>query len=188
MLLPDSFDASASDRITFVPLQLSDVPQLYGWVKTPHVRAWWDSPDTCEAFAEQVAPLLTGQSAKRPYLIRCDERPIGYIQRFRIRQVPLYWSAYQIQEEAVGVDLYIGDEHYLHRGLGPRIVEQFVRGLVFADETVDSCIIGPEPDNHAAIRAYEKAGFAYLKTVLLPELGEHLYLMRLARDASISSV
>ena len=35
--------------------------------------------------------------------------------------------------------------------------------------------------NRAAIRAYEKAGFTYLKTVEIPDEDDPEYLMRLAR-------
>ena len=47
---------------------------------------------------------------------------------------------------------------------------------------VDSCIIGPAQNNHAAIRAYEKAGFKYLKTVSIPGELEPEYLMRIGRE------
>ena len=44
-----------------------------------------------------------------------------------------------------------------------------------------SCIIDPEPDNKIAIRAYEKAGFRYLKTVQIPTEAHPSYLMRIER-------
>ncbi len=60
--------------------------------------------------------------------------------------------------------------------------------MVFHEYKVDSCIIGPAQSNHAAIRAYEKAGFKYLKTVSLPDEPEPEYLMRLCRDEFEESV
>lgn len=44
---------------------------------------------------------------------------------------------------------------------------------------VESCIIDPEPTNKAAIRAYEKAGFKYEKTIQVPTEAEPSYVMRI---------
>jgi aminoglycoside 6'-N-acetyltransferase len=44
-----------------------------------------------------------------------------------------------------------------------------------------SCIIDPEPANRIAIRAYEKAGFRYVKTVKVPAEPQPAYLMRISR-------
>ena len=47
---------------------------------------------------------------------------------------------------------------------------------------MDLCVIGPTRSNIAAIRAYEKAGFRFLKNYLEPESREPKhYLMQLTR-------
>ncbi len=47
---------------------------------------------------------------------------------------------------------------------------------------MDLCVIGPTRSNAAAIRAYEKAGFRFLKTYLEPDSREpEHYLMELIR-------
>jgi RimJ/RimL family protein N-acetyltransferase len=46
---------------------------------------------------------------------------------------------------------------------------------------VASCVIGPEPKNAAAIRAYAKAGFRHWKTIQQPDEPEPEWLMRLAK-------
>lgn len=54
--------------------------------------------------------------------------------------------------------------------------------MVFGKTDAESCIVGPEPANQVAIRAYEKAGFRYLKTVEVTEEDQPEYLMRVTRD------
>jgi RimJ/RimL family protein N-acetyltransferase len=108
-----------------------------------------------------------------------DARPVGYIQVFRVQAIPHYRAAYDLEEEAAGIDLYIGDTGYLHRGLGLAVLRRFLAEIVFRGPAVVGCVIGPEPENLAAMRAYEKAGFRHLKTVTLPDSGERHYLMRL---------
>ena len=42
-------------------------------------------------------------------------------------------------------------------------------------------IIAPEPGNKRAVRSYEKAGFRHVKTVFVPDSGEHEYVMEQIR-------
>ena len=58
---------------------------------------------------------------------------------------------------------------------------KFLSTVVFADELPTECIIGPEIENHRAIRSYQKAGFSYWKTVQIPGERAPEYLMRIAR-------
>jgi RimJ/RimL family protein N-acetyltransferase len=54
--------------------------------------------------------------------------------------------------------------------------------VLVARYAVDQCVIGPTASNVAAIRAYEKAGFRFLKTYLEPHSREQEhYLMELTR-------
>ncbi|MBI4642138.1 MAG: GNAT family N-acetyltransferase [Candidatus Tectomicrobia bacterium] len=77
--------------------------------------------------------------------------------------------------------MFIGEADYIHKGLGSSILRTFLREIVFATSDAVSCIIGPEPKNKVAIRAYEKAGFSYLKTIQIPDEEEPEYLMRIER-------
>ncbi len=73
-------------------------------------------------------------------------------------------------------------EEYLYRGLGGEILRRFLVEVVFRDERVRVCVIGPESKNVAAIRAYEKAGFRFFKTIQVPGEPEPEHLMRIGRE------
>ena len=87
-----------------------------------------------------------------------DGSPVGFIQ---------YYNAYQIgdgwwENEPIGtfgVDLMIGTLEHMGKGLGPKILEQFIELLQSREPTAKTIIIDPNPDNHRAIRSFEKAGF-----------------------------
>lgn len=70
----------------------------------------------------------------------------------------------------------------LHRGLGPRILRQFVGAIVFRDKAITTCFIDPSPRNRGAIRAFEKAGFRYVATGTDPDTGAAVYLMHITRS------
>lgn len=168
-------------QIAFRPLREKDIARVYRWRCLPHVLEWWHG-DTYEAIEAKLTRRIRGEAPVACFLILYSGAPIGYIQTFRLRDFPEYASRVgESGEEAAGVDLFIGEEGYLHRGLGALILRAFLREIVFADPTVASCLIDPEPDNTIAIRAYAKAGFRYLKTIEGEQPEERAYLMRLAR-------
>jgi RimJ/RimL family protein N-acetyltransferase len=173
-------------RIAFRRLRLDDMISIHRWLETDHVARWFsDEGKTYEAVVKRYAPKADDSYPTKGYVICIDERPIGFIQTYRIADWPQYARHVHVNEVAAGLDLFIGEPDCAHRGLGSRIIGQFVRDVVFADEAVASCIIGPDVTNRIAIRAYEKAGFRYLKTISIPGEKNPEYLMRLGRDEAL---
>jgi RimJ/RimL family protein N-acetyltransferase len=171
------------ERIGFRRMMPDDLPLLHRWLQVPEVLKWWwgGVAPSDEAVSEKYGPYTRGESLTDPYLILHAEQPIGYIQTYRLRDYPEYAAAVGIDEEAAGVDLLIGEVDYLHRGLGKDILRRFLRDIVFAPEDIASCIIGPSEKNAIAIRAYEKAGFRFLKTIPSENEPTPEYLMRIDR-------
>src|SRR5262249_11369177 len=161
---------------TFRPLAYDDLPLMVRWLNTPHVREWWrHDPSTLEEAVAKCAPRIEGREATAAYVILCDERPIGYIQVYRIADWPEYARAVAVEEGAAGADLFIGEAGHVHRGLGAPILHAFLREVVFAMPGVICCVVGPAASNASAIRAYEKAGFRHVKTVVVPGEDEPEY-------------
>src|SRR5258708_5300557 len=165
--------------IAFRPVLPEDVPLIFMWYQEPHVIEWYsfDEPKTLEATAAKFADIFSGKDPVSAFLMLTDGAPIGYIQAYQIGDHDEYAKALQVHPNAVGVDLFIGEPDYVHRGLGSRILKQFVRQIVFEEMSAEYCVIGPETGNKIAIRAYEKAGFEYIKTVDVPGVRSPEYLM-----------
>ena len=53
--------------------------------------------------------------------------------------------------------------------------------VIFADPAVPRCFIDPEQINKAAIRAYEKAGFTFVRDVADDGEGKTVHLMEMTR-------
>lgn len=167
------------DRLSFRRLDESDLPLLHRWLNTPHVLEWWDRPGpTPDEVRAKYLPRVTGTDDVTPYVICRNAAPIGYIQLYRIGEGR--WGLHDAAS-SVGVDLFIGDARYVGRGLGPRILEAFLRSIVFADEAVDTCYVDPSPRNHAAIRAYAKTGFRPVPAATAPDASPAVYLMQAGR-------
>jgi RimJ/RimL family protein N-acetyltransferase len=179
-----SYDPGA---ISFRPLTRDDLPQLHRWLNTPHVLEWWDKPGpTLTEVEQKYLPLTDGTDPTRPYIIEHAAQPIGYIQLYLIDDYPDYSQYVGLDERSAGIDIFIGEPDFIHRGLGSLLLKRFLRDFVFANPDVVSCVIGPAISNTSAIRAYEKAGFVYFKTAAIPDEDEPEYLMRIGREAALT--
>jgi len=156
--------------IRFRRLGRGDLPLIHRWRNTPHVVEWWSEARTLEEITAKYTPRIDGKEDVRCFVIVHNQVTIGYIQE------------YPAGENSAGIDLFIGEVEFLHRGLGAPIIRQFLNDVVFADPGVESCVIDPSVSNRGAIRAYEKAGFRFFKTVMNPGEPEPQHLMRIERD------
>jgi aminoglycoside 6'-N-acetyltransferase len=145
------------------------------------VERWWNDgvktpyPDAAIADYREA---IEGRDPTSHYLAKIDGRPIGMFQHYRIADDPEYAEALALGEDAIGVDLFIGEPELIGRGHGPALLRQFLRDVAFPFHGLDVCVIGPSVKNVAAIRAYEKIGFRALREVRVPDEPDPELLMR----------
>jgi aminoglycoside 6'-N-acetyltransferase len=154
-------------RYTFTPLREDDFDLARHWLLLPHVRRWWnDDPeehDYPEGTLAEWRTAVRGEDPTDMFVIRRDDRPIGVIQSYRVQDYPEYVEELGgLATPAISIDVFIGDPDLIGKGEGPALLRAF---LPFALDRyrLDYCVIGPSRSNVAAIRAYEKVGFRYLK-------------------------
>lgn len=171
--------------IGFRHLRAGDLVTLHTWLNTDHVRRWWgeDEDLSLAGVIAEYTPLLDGQTTVTAFIIEYAGEPVGYVQRYDPHDHPGYWGAQQLPAGLIGIDLLIGAPHFAGVGFGPVMIRAFLRGIFHAEPAVTGCMIDPDPENFYAIRAYEKVGFQYARTIGPPEHREPAYLMFLRRDA-----
>lgn len=171
------------NQISFRRLTLDDLPLMHQWLNSADVLRWYgQQPSSYAEVVRSYSRNILGQQPTDSFLIIYGAAPVGYIQTYTITSYPIYAQLVQAEEGTAGVDLFIGEGTYRHQGLGPLILAKFLGEVVFGANGATSCVIGPEPKNIAAIRAYEKAGFRHWKTIRIPGEDEPEYLMRIARE------
>jgi len=173
-------------RYTFAPLREEDLDLIRRWLLEPHVKRWWDDGVKTpypEAVIDDYREAIQGKDPTYHYLARIDGRRAGMLQHYRIADSPEYAEALALGEDAIGVDLFIGEPELVGRGHGPVMLRQFLSDVAFPFHRIEACVIGPSVQNAAAIRAYEKAGFRPLREVSVPGEPDREYLMRLTRAA-----
>ena len=108
-----------------------------------------------------------------------DEQPVGMIQTYRVGDHPEWGELIGAEPEAAGVDLFVGEPDAVGRGLGPAILREFARAVVFAGPETTAAVATVEEANRRSWRAFEKAGFRHVRDV--EEDGLPHRLMRLER-------
>lgn len=155
--------------IDFKPLILSEsnISLLYSWLNKPHVREHWHEESiTLNQIREKYEKRIESKS-DFPYIIEVDGRPIGYIQSYYAPEVGEGWWENE-PKGTWGLDMYIGEEDALGKGLGSEIAVQFAEKL-FKEENAKCVIVDPTPDNKRAIQTYENAGFSRVKEIITPD-------------------
>ncbi|MEX2426503.1 MAG: GNAT family N-acetyltransferase [Thermomicrobiaceae bacterium] len=174
--------------ITFRPLKHDDLRQMFRWLTNVNVARWYGStPETLAEVEGKYLARISGEEPVHCFMVDYDEQPVGYIQTYRIDHDKSYAAALNVDRDAAGVDLFIGDDQFRYRGFGSLMLQEFVRRVVFQDETISCCVIAPAVTNRVAIHAYRKAGFRHIKTVRAPD-GQQEYVMILRPDELVARI
>jgi RimJ/RimL family protein N-acetyltransferase len=144
------------EEITFRPLVHDDLPLVFDWLNREHVKRWWRAAPTLAYIEAKYGPRIDGDEKTDMYVIEIDGAPSGMIQTYLVSDYPDWIGD---EPGVAGVDLFIDEEELTGRGLGPCVLTEFVRHVVFADPAVTACVAAPEVVNGRSLRAFEKAGF-----------------------------
>jgi|GEM_PF-380377 len=168
-------------NISFRKLQSKDIDLVWNWLNRPHVAKWYRSEPT---FEDQKIKLLNRINMIEPtnvFIVQFASEDIGYIQTYRIDDYQDYQKEISFYENACGIDMFIGEEKYLHQGIGSTMIIKFLNNVAFILTNTSICILGPNPNNSSALKAYKKSGFKHLKNVTTHD-GEE-YLMTVDKKA-----
>ena len=171
--------------ISFRRLCEGDLPLLHKWLNTDFVMEWYQTSDrSMKGIQQKYVPRITGAEPCCVYIVTIGGEEVGLIQTYKLVDYPTYYAHLDVEQDDCSstMDVFIGNERYLHKGFGSKIIERFLEKVVFADPTVEKCYIEPATGNTVAMKAYEKAGFKFIKE-LPPSHGEEAgVLMFITRE------
>lgn len=148
------------NKFTFKPLSISDVTLMCQWFNLPHIQKFYSLRQwTEDQVLEKLKPYITGYKPVLGLIVLMNEKPIGYVQQYKISDYP--WPNQNLPQaiidNAAGMDLFIGDEGLIGRGIGSQIINEFIKSKIWSQ--FQYCIVDPDINNIAAIKCYGKLNF-----------------------------
>jgi aminoglycoside 6'-N-acetyltransferase len=155
------------ERTSLRPTSDDDLDLLVGWLADPEVYRWWEGRPLSQ---DEVADLCTGRRRPEvdPFIIEAEGGPVGYLQVWRGT------------ETSGGIDMFLVPEAR-GRGLGPDAARA-AASFLLDDRGWTEVTVDPLVDNHRAIRAFERAGFAPEGEELDDETGKRILRMVVRRE------
>lgn len=131
---------------------MADLPLLNQWLQAEYARIYFGVPE--DWLHEIEANLNAGWIH---HFIVEAEVPFAFAQFYDAHLAPLgIWSEAPL--DAAGIDFLIGNEDFLGKGFGSKIVAELVE-TIKASGNFDHIIADPTAENTASIRVLEKNGF-----------------------------
>jgi aminoglycoside 6'-N-acetyltransferase len=171
---------SASD-VAFRPLAVADLPLVYDWLGREHVSRWWGARGAYDEAVAEYLDAIEGRDPTDLFVIVSGGEDVGLIQTYLLADYPAYAALVAADDEAAGLDIFLGDTGLTGAGLGTHVIRRFAREIVFARAETRACLADPDVRNGASIRAFEKAGFTAVSTFFDPEDAQLHTVMRLDR-------
>ena len=156
----DRLEHIPTAAVTFRRMTYDDLPNVVKWQRAPHVREWWfNAVATPAAAAERYGPRIDGEVATRMWVVGIDGRDVGYAQDYRVSDHDDY-AVKTAQPGAIGFDYVIGEPDLVRRGLGTRMIWEFLRDVLVPDyPEAPTFLASPSHRNAASLRALAKCGF-----------------------------
>lgn len=151
------------DDFRFVPLQSSDFPILTTWFAEPHVARWWREPSDLVSVETNYGPIADEVDPTEGFIVHFSDRPIGYVQRYLIDDHrdwrETIWDALG-ETGGIGIDYVIGEPDFVGKGIGRRLISQFVHASWERYPSTDRVVVALQQDNIGSWKALESVGFS----------------------------
>ncbi len=142
------------------PLVREDFPGIVAWQSMPHVSRWWnDEARTVRDIEKHYGAALDGTDPTRLWVVAVNGRPCGFLQDYLIGDHPEF-ALLTAKPEAVGFDYLIGDPNLVGKGVGTRVLWEFLTNQVrSAYPDAPTFFAAPDNRNIGSRRMLAKLGF-----------------------------
>lgn len=152
--------------ITFRPITIDDISLMHRWFNEPHVQKFYSLRNWSQK--EVLDKLLPSIEHKTPlfgFIVLFQNEPIGYLQYCKLKDFPWPDQDFEIviEDEGCGLDIFIGSPLFIGKGLGSKIISQFLDTIIWPQ--FQFCVVDPDENNKASIKLFETCGFKLHKKI-----------------------
>jgi RimJ/RimL family protein N-acetyltransferase len=160
--------AFSSVPITFKPLTAGDLPLLFTWFNQPYIEQLWKEPKEWPVFEKKYQKKLQEETTFR-FIAFLDDQPFAYIHYYYVNDNDrANFPGIPLPGLVTGMDLFIAKPELLGKGLGMRLIREFIQFIKHREPECRSIIIDLSPENQRAINCYQKIGFVPLGLFQVP--------------------
>ena len=152
--------------LTFLATKKSHKQRILQWLDKEHVRPYFYGQGLQNTI-DGLEKFIKGEDCLWDYWIAFfEDEPFGFLMTSTVKESEAKDpnSAYAKWTEPgckmITMDVLIGEEEYLGKGLAARMIREFLLDKFFDASIV---FIDPEASNSKAIHVYEKVGFKKLE-------------------------
>lgn len=155
------------EKMILRTFEAGDLPVFKEWLKKEHIRKWYTEP---EDWIAEVTLRQEDFSWINHFIVLMENQRIGFCQYYKTIDANEACYAKLPQEGTYSIDYLIGEEEYLGKGYGKKIVELLTE-MIFAKSDSKRIVVQPEPENKASCNALIANGYVFedLNKVYLKE-------------------
>ncbi len=130
-----------------------DIPLYSKWLEKSYVKKWYGDPNDWLIEVESPAFAFI-----RHFIVEEYDKPIGFCQYYDYSIPGETWHGTVDVEGTYSIDYLIGDEEFLGKGYGTKIIRALCE-KVFAETEAQRIIVQPDEENAASCNTLRSAGF-----------------------------
>ena len=146
-----------NENIILKPVTDNDIEQLEIWLNKEYVLKWYHDADE---WLNEIKERYAGFSFLNHFMVLENNKPIGFCQYYDCFDAKEEWYLVEKPCEIYSIDYLIGEEEYLRKGYGKKIVKLLVE-KVEKQNPEARIVVQPEKENIASGKALLANGFVY---------------------------
>lgn len=158
--LADGWSARKVEPDTF------DLELVHGWMRSPHVAAFWQQAWPRELWEKELRGQLTGAHSL-PCLVGREDLPLIYLEIYRAARDQVA-RCYPARSHDLGVRVAVGELGMTDRGLVRTLLPVLTAALFEADPECTRVLVEPDVRDKRAIASFQAGGFEVVDEILLP--------------------
>jgi hypothetical protein len=173
------------DQLTFSSVSPEQESLVLSWLHKPHVNEWFHGTGLQNTIEGLRAFVTNGIPRFDPWIAYCNDKPFAFLLTSDVLESEANYPENPLAKwieagkKAITLDLLIGEEIYLGKGLSVPMIQGFLE-KVHPDK--DLVFIDPEEVNKKAIHVYAKAGFEKIDNFIASWHPVPHLLMRLRQE------
>jgi len=160
-----------------------DLQLLDKWLHKEYIKKWFEVLDVCtiDDWLHEVKNR-NGEFKWIHYLIvLVGNSPVGFCTYYKCVDAQEYWYGDISLEGTYSIDYLIGEEDYLGKGIGKKMVAELVE-MIFAHEDAKKIIVQPDKNNKASCNVLLSNDFIFDKRNNIYEMTKEEHFTRTNRS------